>query len=123
MKFTKENNEVLYLKKDVTSFNNKNLKLLSDLSKKNKDEKIRICFHLNTNERIHQMLILHKKNYYIRPHKVVDKTETGLILKGECDLILFKSNGSINKVVHLGSINNNITRNEGFLKSLKNDKI
>lgn len=106
MIFTKENNEVLYLKKDIISVNNKNLKLLSDLSKKNIDEKIRICFHSNINAKIHQMLILHKKNYYIRPHKVVDKTETGLILKGECDLILFKSNGSINKVIHLGSINN-----------------
>ena len=106
MIFTRENNEVLYLEKNVISFNNRNLKLLSDLSKKNLDQKIRICFHSNINDKIHQMLILHKKNYYIRPHRVVDKTETGLILKGVCDLILFKPNGLLKKVIHLGPINN-----------------
>ena len=110
MKYKKENNEVLYISHHTQQLRKVNLQKLSDLADKNKDKKIRLCFHSSLEDKVHQMLIFHKKGYYIRPHKVNNRIETGLILNGECDLILFNKNGIFNKVVKLGSYNNKKNR-------------
>lgn len=110
MKYKKENNEVLYISNYTKQLNKINLQKLSSLAYKNKDKKIRLCIHSSLQDKVHQMLIFHKKGYYIRPHKVKNKIETGLILNGECDLILFDKNGFFSKVIKLGSYNNKKNR-------------
>ena len=40
------------------------------------------------------MVIFHRKNTYIRPHKHLMKTESYLVLEGEIDIILFLKNSN-----------------------------
>lgn len=103
-----ENDEVIYLNNSSISLDKKDLKKLVELSKKNKKKNIRLCIHKNVFSNMHQMLIIHPKNYYVRPHKVSDKIETGFILSGSCKLILFNDNGTVKKEVLLGSMSQNV---------------
>ena len=103
-KIQKENNEVIYLQDSTFTIDDNEIQRLIKLSKKNKKKIIRLCLHKNVNSDVHQMIIVHPKNYYIRPHKVLDKSETGMILKGNCDLILFEDDGVVKEKISMGPI-------------------
>ena len=47
------------------------------------------------------MFIVHQKNYYVRPHRHFNKSESILILKGKADLVLFDNIGKIQNVIRL----------------------
>ena len=105
-----KNIQVIHSKKDKFSLSSKDINSYIDYFKKNNLENFRFCCHKNVKDKLHQMFILHKKNYYIRPHKHLNKIETVVILKGKIQFIRFNSKGNINEVVNLSSTNSLNTR-------------
>ena len=101
---TKENDEVLYSTKNVTAVNESDLQELKTLSLLNKRKRIRLCAHRDPSEKLHDMIIVHHKDCYVRPHKHESRAESITILEGEADLILFKDDGSIIKVIRMGEL-------------------
>ncbi len=100
-----KNLQVIHTKEDKFSLSSKDIDLYIDYFKKNNLENFRFCCHKNVNNKLHQMFILHKKNYYIRPHKHLNKIETVVILKGKIQFIRFNSKGNISEVINLSSTN------------------
>lgn len=84
----------LYLKK-------KDIEYLKYIALSNITGKSRICSHKNIEEKLHEMFIFHKKDYYVRPHRHLNKSESILILEGSADLVLFNEKGVIQNVIHL----------------------
>ena len=76
------------------------LLLLSDSAKKNFSNKFRICTH-EPKDKIHEMFIYHEKDYFVRPHMHLNKTETLFILKGSIDYIIFDKKGNIKNLFQL----------------------
>ena len=70
IKFKKESNEVLYDNSKLTILNNKDLNFLSNKAKLNKKKIIRLCVHKSKKDKIHQMFIIHPKDYFVK-HPVV----------------------------------------------------
>ena len=103
----KENNEVLYSTKNVTAVNESDLQELKTLSLLNKRKRIRLCAHRDPSEKLHDMIIVHNKDCYVRPHKHESRAESINILEGEADLILFEDNGLITKVIRMGALHTN----------------
>lgn len=63
----------------------------------------RICFHRNSNDSIHEMMITFHKDTYVRPHKHFSKTESYLVIDGEVEIVFFDDEGCIKKRVPMGT--------------------
>ena len=63
---------------------------------------MRLCTHQSTDEKIHEMFILLKKEGYVRPHKHSVKTESLEILEGRADAVIFDDAGGVLEVIKMG---------------------
>lgn len=102
MNYKKINDEVLYLTEDGAAVSQHDLVLLKELAAKNPRQRIRLCAHRETTDKVHEMFIVLSKSAYIRPHKHLDKTESFFIIKGEADVIFFDEGGNKIKTVAMG---------------------
>jgi cupin fold WbuC family metalloprotein len=62
----------------------------------------RLCAHSSPSDVLHEMLICLARHCYIRPHRH-RKAESALILRGQCDLVLFDEQGDIQNVQPLNA--------------------
>lgn len=102
MRFRRLNSEVLYTQKSLTVLSQVDVQLLKDNSNENSRKRIRICTHADENDKLHEMIIVHKKSTYVRPHKHLNKSEAVHIIEGNADVIAFDENGNITDVIKMG---------------------
>ena len=102
IKIRKESNEVLYPEEEYININNETVQWLKNLCSKNISGKIRLCTHRSVSDNLHEMLIIHKKDYYVRPHKHIDQVESMFVLEGEADYIFFDEVGNIKNILKMG---------------------
>lgn len=101
-KYQKINDEVLYTKDQITILEGEDIKKIKELSSKNPRKRIRLCGHLSQENLLHEMIIIHQKDAYIRPHKHIGKSESIHIIEGEVDLIIYNETGDIQQVIKMG---------------------
>ena len=96
--------ETAYFKQKIIKINKSNLNdlILFAKDKNNRLKKSRLCCHNNVKDAVHEMIIYHEKNYYVRPHKHPSKSESVHIIKGKVDIIIFDDYGNIIDIVKLG---------------------
>ena len=78
-----ENEEVLYTKESITKISAADIDQLIIMAKQTKHKRIRICAHPSKNNPVHDMLIVHFNDTYVRPHRHINKDETFHIIQGE----------------------------------------
>ncbi len=78
----------------VKALTKKKILNLKSSAKKNASNKYRVCAH-QPRDKIHEMFIFHEKDYFVKPHKHINKTESLFILKGSIDYIIFDKLGTI----------------------------
>jgi cupin fold WbuC family metalloprotein len=66
---------------------------------------VRICMHDSPEAALHEMLIVHQKDAYVRPHKHINKSESFHIIEGEMDVFIFDGEGKITQKVSMGDYN------------------
>lgn len=96
-----ESEEVIYCSERFPFASSELVQNLKLLALKNKRERIRLCMHENIHSNLHEMLIIHSKNCYIRPHSHLQNDESITILEGNADLILFSEAGDIQSTIRL----------------------
>jgi len=69
----------------------------------NARRRIRICAHPDADASVHEMLIVHTRGAYVRPHKHLGKSESVHVLEGEADVVLFDDAGGVDAVVPIGA--------------------
>ena len=106
IKFKKESTEVIYNSDKLLTLNRKDIKALVKNSLFSKKKIFRLCAHKNIKDKIHQMFIVHPKNYFVHPHKH-NNEESMFVLKGSVDIVLFNKVGKINKVIRMGDYYSN----------------
>jgi cupin fold WbuC family metalloprotein len=104
IKTISESQEVLYSDEDVIHIKNNDLSTLKKLALENERKRIRLCTHKSSSENVHEMLIFHAKDCYVRPHKHLNKSESMIVLEGEADMILFEKDGAIRSIVNMGPL-------------------
>jgi cupin fold WbuC family metalloprotein len=97
-----ESPEVMYAINNIERINKKNIEEFKQLSSKNQRKRIRLCAHHNKNELIHEMLIVHERGVYVRPHKHPEKSESTHIIEGVVDVVIFDDYGHIEDVIRMG---------------------
>lgn len=69
----------------------------------NPRQRCRFCVHTDEGDPLHEMLIVHTRDAYVRPHKHLCRSESFLVLEGCCSIVLFEESGVAREVVNLGS--------------------
>ena len=62
----------------------------------------RLCMHEDSDAPLHEMLIVHSKGCYVRPHKHLNKSESFHIVEGEVDVVLLNEAAEIKEVIRMG---------------------
>ena len=100
------NSEVLYSEVPITTIDRSDIELFKQLTSRNPRKRIRLCAHASPEDRLHEMLIVHERNAYVRPHKHPGKTESTHIIEGLVDVVVFDDEGRIERVIRMGDYAN-----------------
>jgi cupin fold WbuC family metalloprotein len=75
---------------------------LSTQARMNPRRRARLCAHPDSQDRLHEMLIVLARGTYIRPHRHAGKSESFHIIEGELDVVVFHDDGGIREIVRMG---------------------
>ena len=91
----KKNNRVYYPKHIYSKFSLRDILALKKITPKD-TKLIRICLHKNDNEKIQEMIILHKIPQSIGPLKQKKESISYHVINGELQIDLLKKNKTVN---------------------------
>lgn len=103
MKAKEFNPEVLYTDEPITKVHREDIEYLKKRSQQNPRKRIRLCAHSSVDDKLHEMLIIHTRDTYVRPHKHFNKSESFHIIEGACDVIVFDERGEIAERIQMGT--------------------
>jgi cupin fold WbuC family metalloprotein len=66
---------------------------------------VRICLHDSPEAALHEMLIVHQKDAYVKPHKHLNKSESFHVIEGEMDVFIFDGAGKVIQKIQMGDYN------------------
>lgn len=104
MDFKQVSKEVLYTNGVITKVTQQDIGLLKKMAIENRRKRIRICAHKNTEDTLHEMIIVHSKGAYVRPHKHVNKSESFHMIEGKIKILIFENDGQIKETILLGDL-------------------
>ncbi|MBZ5557427.1 MAG: WbuC family cupin fold metalloprotein [Acidobacteriia bacterium] len=102
MKSKIENPQVRYAADRFVTAGREDIADLTRAMKESGGGRIRICAHSAIDDRLHEMLIVHTSDVYVRPHKHVGKSESLHVIEGTADVVLFTETGAVADVVPVG---------------------
>lgn len=102
MHIIKFNDEVLYTDDPIVAVDRTDIERLKQAALNNSRKRIRLCAHRDISSMLHEMLIVHTKNTYVRPHKHLNKSESFHVIEGMADIVVFDDNGNVTTVVPMG---------------------
>jgi len=102
MRTKKFNDEVLFADEQIVKVGYRDIEVLKKKAGSNPRKRIRLCAHRDVEDELHEMLIIHKKDIYVRPHKHLNKSESFHIIEGLVDVVVFDDDGSIIEVIKMG---------------------
>lgn len=115
----KENEEVYFTDQSLILLSQEDLDSLIGLAETTQRKRVRLCCHSSSMDSVHEMVIVHPKEAYVRPHKHLTKAESMLVLRGKVDYVTFSESGEVSKIISMGDINSGeiffqSTRSETF---------
>ena len=103
MNYSKFNDEVLFAIDPVVKISKENINHLKQVADETSRKRSRLCAHKDISSPLHEMVIIHKSDTYVRPHKHVGKSESFHLIDGDVVLVLFEDNGDLREVVQIGN--------------------
>jgi cupin fold WbuC family metalloprotein len=104
MKLRRENEEVFYTEDTVVCVGRKEIDFLKAQALANPRSRVRLCTHLTPDNPLHEMLILHGRDTYVRPHKHLNKSESFHIIEGTGVIVLFDEKGLPTQTIPMGDL-------------------
>ena len=105
----RESDEVFFRKPSKYIFGASDVNSLIDLAELTPRKRARLCIHEGPDKDVHQMLIVHPRNAYIRPHKHQSREEIFMVLDGSVEFIEFDNQGSVCSRDMMGDYNSGRT--------------
>jgi len=102
MQIKRISDEVFYAEGPVITLGLPDLDFLKLQARRNPRKRARLCTHMGTSDRLHEMLIINLRDTYVRPHKNTDKPKSFQVLEGIMDVVLFDDAGEVCGVSRLG---------------------
>ena len=95
MKLKKFNDEVFYSGDSIVKVRRNDINQLKQFARQTPRKRSRLCAHEDIDSFVHEMLIVHEKDIYIRPHMHKGKSESFHVIEGEAEIIIFSDDGAI----------------------------
>ena len=101
MNYIKFNDEVYFSGENITKVSQKEIDFLKEKARQNIRKRVRLCSHMDVNDSVHEMIIVHAKDCYVPPHKHLKKSESFHLIEGELDVVIFDDDGRISDVIEM----------------------
>jgi cupin fold WbuC family metalloprotein len=98
-----ESAEVYYSNASVVTASTADVVNLKRLAAANPRLRSRLCTHPAPSANLHEMLIVHHRDVYVRPHLHTGKSESFHVVEGSADVVIFREDGRIQDVMHMGA--------------------
>jgi cupin fold WbuC family metalloprotein len=105
----KASDEVYYTNVLLTKCNKELVEELKLKASDNPRKRVRLCTHDGVTNKLHEMLIIHEKDCYVKPHKHPGKAESIHVIEGLVDIVIFDDEGSICEIIPMGDYNSGLT--------------
>jgi cupin fold WbuC family metalloprotein len=99
-----ESAEVLYAADAIVTVDRTAIEALKRAALANPRHRIRLCAHRGVADHLHEMLIVHTRDTYVRPHRHLEKCESFHVIEGDVDVVIFDEHGAVTGVIGMGSI-------------------
>jgi cupin fold WbuC family metalloprotein len=101
-KYRFQNPEVAYSDDEIVHVRRADLDALVEHSSRNPRKRVRLCAHSDPRQPLHEMLIVHERSAYVRPHRHPGKSESMHVIAGLVDVVIFDDLGDISRVIEMG---------------------
>jgi cupin fold WbuC family metalloprotein len=98
-----ESAEVRYATDPIVVVDDDDVVALKRGAEENARRRIRLCAHQSVDDRVHEMLIVHSRDTYVRPHKHIGKSESFHVVEGDVDVVVFDDDGGVHEVIRMGA--------------------
>lgn len=102
MRTKTESAEVLYADDRIVTVDSAGIADLKRAAENNERRRIRLCTHRGVDDRLHEMVIVHALDTYVRPHKHIGKSESFHVIEGDVDVVIFEEDGAVADVIGMG---------------------
>jgi len=99
-----ESPEVYYPEAGIVEVTPTMISELKSIALQNPRKRSRLCAHQSPDDSLHEMLIVHARECYVRPHRHKNKVESFHMIEGELDVVFFEESGEIKKVIRMGTV-------------------
>jgi cupin fold WbuC family metalloprotein len=96
-----QNAEVYYSDAAIVTADDELIAELKRLAAQNPRLRSRLCTHPDPSSGLHEMLIVHHRDAYVRPHKHLGKPESFHVIEGSARVIVFENDGRIRDVLDM----------------------
>lgn len=103
MNLIKKTSEVYLAPGPIAAIGSREINFLRQEVAINQKGRLRINFHHENSDPLHEMIIAIRPDSYIRPHKHPDKSEAFHVIYGVVDVVIFEDDGTIREVVSLAA--------------------
>lgn len=100
--WVRQNDEVYYVDGPLVTADAVTIERLKAIAALNPRRRARLCGHPAPEDTLHEMLIVHTRDTYVRPHRHLGKSESYHVVDGAFDLLLFDEDGGLERVIAMG---------------------
>jgi cupin fold WbuC family metalloprotein len=94
---TQENREVFYTPESLIAVGAAEVTFLKERAGENPRLRSRLCTHASPQEALHEMIIVHHRDCYVRPHRHRLSPESLHVIEGSAQVIVFDDPGGVSR--------------------------
>jgi cupin fold WbuC family metalloprotein len=98
-----ETPEVYYTSASVATVGDDDIAFLKARAAENPRRRCRLCLHAAPSAAQHEMLIVHHRECYVRPHRHEQKSESLIVIEGEALAFTFDDRGRVDSAIRLAA--------------------
>jgi cupin fold WbuC family metalloprotein len=94
---TKESPEVYYAAERLSVVGPAEIAFLKQRAFENPRKRCRLCTHASPDDEMQEMLIVHHRECYVRPHRHRRKAESLHVIEGAAEVVVFDERGAVSE--------------------------
>ena len=93
---------IFYCSRSFVAADARMIAFLKEAAGRLPQRRARLCAHPDPKASQHDMLIVARRDGYVSPHRHPAKTESFLVIEGECEALLFDADGNVTDIFTMG---------------------